>query len=175
MKLNPILYIVCPLPLICCGCSSESANTAEIGKQSETTAVALHSETTTQTIAVTVSQSHTTLAIAGDPKRFQGGIGGEQDANTPKPEFFSYWFQPDAFSARLAGGNYQTVSYHLSEAFRHNIDEEYFLFDYDADGDYALYLPDVYDDQRVSKYMVFLWDSENEKFCTEPLLDIDAE
>ena len=104
---------------------------------------------------------------------FQGGIGDEKDAYTPKAEFFTYRFQPDAFSARLAGGTYQTVSCDLSEAMKHNIDAEYYLSDHDRDGWLDLFLPAVYEDDKVSSYFVFLWTPTDEKFLTAPLT-IDA-
>ncbi len=169
------LLCVCPiLALICCGCSSASENTAESHNSSQiTTTTTSRSETTAQ-FTTASSETHTTTVVTDPPEQLQGGIGGEQAANTPKPEFFSYRFQPDSFSVRLAGGTYQTVSYPISEPLLQTIDQDYFLQDYDNDGDYDLYLPAVYDDQNIAKYVVFLWDSVDESFSTEPLSDIIA-
>lgn len=185
MKRTILLLAGCLLSLACCGCSSgssaegsaecstEKTNTDSSSAASDISNTTAHSDTDTASVSDTATKTQTSVpddtsdANSAESELFQGGIGEEKDASTPKPEFFNYIFQPDAFTARLAGGTYQTVPCDLSEGFRHNIDAEFCLKDYDADGDYDLWLPAVYDQSRVTEYMIFLWDAEAEKFRTE--------
>ena len=48
---------------------------------------------------------------------FQGGIGGERNADNPQPEYFVYRFQPEDISVRLSGGTYQVLKYDFSAVF----------------------------------------------------------
>lgn len=184
MKRNPVLLCTGLLLLPCCGCTSGSSAAAD---ESSVT------DTAVTTAAETASAAHTTagttITAAADASAecpetdrntttasavFQGGIGDEANAETPLPEFFVYRFQPDAFSVRLAGGNYQTVLWDFSEAFSHRIDEEYHLEDQDGDGYFDLFIPASYDEEsHITGYFVFLWNPVEEKFLTEPLT-VDA-
>ena len=165
--------------LPCCGCTSvkhessaDSAAEAIIETTISSNRMTASAETGTtaiETDSLTASDDAQSLSEADATTLFQGGIGLEKDAATPKPEFFSYRFQPDAFTARLAGGNYQTVLCDLSEAMQHQIDTEYYLSDYDSDGCFDLYLPTSYDGEVVRTYWVFLWNPTDEKFLTEPI------
>lgn len=167
------------LILPCFGCtsdtdssSSENTETAPPLTYMNTTAAenettALQSETNSATAAISADQQGNAAETSAF---FQGGIGDEEHAETARPEFFVYRFQPSGFSARLAGGNYQTVTCDLSAAIEHRIDEEYYLEDYDIDGYYDLYIPASYDtDEIVLSYYVFCWNPAEELFRTEPL------
>ena len=178
MKKALMMFAVLFMLLPCSGCTSDTSSSAAEKSETMTSTRASDTSAAAETKAVTSDTTVTTAdtEMNSEPDEstvtagFQGGIGGEQNAETPKPEFFIYRFQPDAFSARLAGGNYQTVACDLSAAFAHQIDAEYFLEDYDQDGCYDLYIPASYDaDSRVLSYYVFCWDSAAELFRTEPL------
>ena len=173
--------VLCLLP--CSGCTSDTSTTSStIVTVESSTASATMQRTTASSSASTTVKTTSSDSDSSDTETseasefttlFQGGIGEEKDASTPRPEFFTYRFQPDAFSARLAGGNYQTVSCDLSEAMQHNIDAEYYLADHDHDEWLDLYLPAAYEDEKVSSYFVFLWNPTDEKFLTASLT-IDA-
>lgn len=173
--------VLCLLP--CSGCTSDTNTSSSSIVAVEFTTVSTAAKRTTASLTTsTTSESTTSVSDSADSVSsdaaevttlFQGGIGDEKDASTPKPEFFTYRFQPDAFSARLAGGNYQTVPCDLSAAMQHNIEAEYYLSDHDSDGWLDLFLPAGYEDERVSSYFVFLWNPTDEKFLTAPLT-IDA-
>lgn len=106
---------------------------------------------------------------ADDPQSFQGGIGGEEHAETPLPEYFTYRFLPDSVTMRLAGGNYQAILYDFSETVAH--DAYYYLNDYNDDGYFDLCAPVKYDGDRISTCAVFLWKPEDGKFSETPILD----
>ena len=173
--------VLCLLP--CSGCTSDtnmspsSIVAVESATASTTTQCTTASSFASTAVKTTTSESDSADSESSDAAEvttlFQGGIGDEKDASTPKPEFFTYRFQPDAFSARLAGGNYQTVPCDLSAAMQHNIDAEYYPSDHDSDGWLDLFLPAGYEDEKVSSYFVFLWNPTDEKFLTAPLT-IDA-
>lgn len=176
-KLIAEVAAFCLLP--CCGCTSvtgesssesaaESASCTTVSSN-RTTASAETGTTAHETDMPSMTDKAQSLSEPDTTTLFQGGVGLEKDAATPKPEFFSYRFQPDAFTARLAGGNYQTVLCDLSEAMQHQIDTEYYLADYDSDGFFDLYLPASYDGEDVRTYWVFLWNPTDEKFPTEPI------
>lgn len=105
---------------------------------------------------------------ANDPQSFQGGIGGEEHANTPLPEYFNYRFVAESVTMRLAGGNYQAISYDFSETVAHNA--YYYLNDYNNDGYFDLYAPVKYDGERIITCAVFLWNPETGKFTETPIL-----
>lgn len=174
-KITAAFVLLWMLP--CCGCTSDPGSSSAATTETST---ALPVTTAVTSSAETVSATTVTESDESEPapenqatdsaEPFQGGIGDERNAATPLPEYFAYRFQPDSFSARLAGGNYQTISYDLSEAIQHTIEADYYLDDYDSDGDYDLYLPVKYEDSKVSRYAVFCWDSDSEKFLTEPVM-----
>lgn len=172
-KITAAFVLLWILP--CCGCTAEPASSSEhtaetAGTTTVTTAVTVTEQTTLTSEMPETDESDPDEQETENTGLFQGGIGDERNAATPLPEFFAYRFQPDSFSARLAGGNYQTIPYDLSEAFQHTIDTDYYLADYDSDGDYDLYLPIKYEENKVSRYAVFCWDSVSEKFQTEPVI-----
>lgn len=180
MKHTSVMLAVSLLVLPCIGCSSGQSETADAPDSHDTSSISETVSGTFSTSASADSQTDPTLTVtlpeqteSAHTTLFQGGIGGEEDAATPKPEFFSYMFQPDAVTARIAGGNYQTISCDLSEACQHRPEDDYYLDDYDTDGDFDLYLPKHYEGDRVASYSIFLWNAENEKFSTEPIY-VDA-
>ena len=164
------------LLLSCCGCTSDVSSESDADNPQTTVtsstaatesenAVSTSDTTNTDIVTNPDSQPDVTEAVT----MFQGGIGDEQTAETPKPEFFVYRFQPDGFAVRLAGGTYQIVSCDLSAAFDHRIDEEYYLDDFDHDGDFDLYIPASYDDDaHVLSYYLFCWNADEEKFLSDP-------
>ena len=165
------------LLLPCCGCTSDVSSESDADNP-QTTVTSSTAVTESET-TVSTSDTTTTDIVTNRPDSqpdeteavtmFQGGIGDEQSAETPKPEFFVYRFQPDGFAVRLAGGTYQTVSCDLSAAFDHRIDEEYYLDDFDHDGDFDLYIPASYDDDaHVLSYYLFCWNAGEEKFLSDP-------
>ena len=178
--MKKIFSVLCGglLLLPCCGCTSDTSQSVQELSKADTVS-ALSSALTAAAESQTTAAASVTSAVPAETEQsaqrddsaaFQGGIGDEEHAETPKPEFFVYRFQPDAFSARLAGGNYQTVEWDLSEAFSHQIDAEYFLEDQNEDGCFDLYIPASYDaDAKITAYYVFLWDPNIEKFLTEPV------
>ena len=181
--MKQLLSLLCCglLLLPCCGCTSDASQPGQELSKADTVST-LSSALTAAAESQTTAAASVTSAVPGETEQsahrddsavstaFQGGIGDEEHAETPKPEFFVYRFQPDAFSARLAGGNYQTVEWDFSEAFSHQIDAEYFLEDQNEDGCFDLYIPASYDaDANITAYYVFLWDPNHEKFMTEPV------
>ena len=96
------------LLLSCCGCTSDvSSESAADNPQTTVTsstaatesenAVSTSDTTNTDIVTNPDSQPDVTEAVT----MFQGWIGDEQTAETPKPEFFVYRFQPDGFAVRL--------------------------------------------------------------------------
>lgn len=98
-----------------------------------------------------------------------GGQGGEEHGEDPAPLYFNYRFSEDAVSMRLAGGNYQSVSYDFSKTVAHAAGRDiYTLADFNFDGEYDLCVPVDWDGDNVY-HAVFLWDNETSRFSETPL------
>lgn len=146
------------LLILCCGCAARSSPPEE-PEQTTTTAASTATSVSTESTETTV----TTL--------FQGGIGDERNANTPRPEYFVYRFQTSAVSVRLAGGTYQVLSYDFSQIFETERESiGFYLDDYNTDGAYDLFAPVQYDGDNILAYAVFLWDSGQDKFAEDPII-----
>lgn len=174
------------LPLCCalllCGCThtdAESSNftseqtapqstTIPVVVPKETEAPAAETEPASPVIPEQTPDEILESYAENDPMQFQGGIGGEEHAETPLPEYFRYRFDPTSVAMRLAGGTYQVISYDFSQTFAH--ESYYYLRDHNEDGYFDLYAPIEYDGDYIVTCAVFLWNPESGKFADEPVL-----
>ena len=178
MNKRLFLSASCMILPVLCGCTAAPPESQQAASSDAATAATAEPASTSAETAAACITDNTSAASSDAPASetaaaittvFQGGIGGEQYADTPSPEYFSYRFQPDALSVRQAGGTYQIVSCDLSAAFAHDIDAEYRLADHNADGAYDLFIPAAYHDDTITEYLVFLWNPDEKKFLTEPV------
>lgn len=96
------------------------------------------------------------------------GEGGEDFAETPLPEYFAYRIYENGFSARLAGGNYQSMQLPAEcPPLLSGAEQEYSLFDSDFDGDYDLSIR-IKADYGQLAYAVFFWNGETKKYDEAP-------
>ncbi len=105
---------------------------------------------------------------------YQGGDGGEEHAETPLPQYFTYRFFESGLSVRLAGGNYQSLSVDLSGMSPEDAESGYYLFDSDFDGDLDLSVPTVYTDSH-KEFAVFRWDEASAHFAETPVMLSDPQ
>lgn len=100
---------------------------------------------------------------------YRGGDGGEEHAQTPLPEYFTYRFYGNGLSARLAGGLYQALELDLSSVSPLDAETRFYLKDTDLDGDLDLSVPVLYTDvQKI--YAVFFWNAESAHYSESPLM-----
>lgn len=105
---------------------------------------------------------------------YQGGDGGEEHAETPLPEYFTYRFYENGFSARLAGGMYQALEADLSAVSPLDAETGYYLYDSDFDGDLDLSVPVLYTESQ-KRFAVFLWDADTAYFAETPVILTDPQ
>lgn len=176
--------------LLCTGCTGKTTN-PESSQQTETAApdpatAAASTETATEITTATSSSVPADTTSSTDPEQpeaaetlftapeisapdYQGGDGGEEHAETPLPQYFTYRFFENGVSMRLAGGNYQSLETDLSEVTQLQAETEYYLYDSDFDGDLDLSVPVRLTDAEKA-YAVFLWDDADAHFKAEPVL-----
>lgn len=176
--------------LLCTGCTGKTTN-PESPQQTETAApdpatAAASTGTATEITTATSSSVPADTTSSTDPEQpeaaetlftapeisapdYQGGDGGEEHAETPLPQYFTYRFFENGVSMRLAGGNYQSLEADLSEVTQLQAETEYYLYDSDFDGDLDLSVPVRLTDAEKA-YAVFLWDDADAHFKPEPVL-----
>jgi hypothetical protein len=183
-----IPIMLCSLTLLSfssCRSAKPQAESSEVPVETteETSVISSETETITDSSIPRPETSTAKTDAAADPTDtvlfpipenpmpiYQGGEGGEDFAETPLPEYFAYRIYENGFSARLAGGNYQSVQ--LPEdcpPLLSGAEQEYSLFDSDFDGDYDLSIR-VKADYGQYAYAVFFWNSESKKFDETPLV-----
>ena len=156
MLKNPCKWMLLLTVPLLTGCGSPAS-------EPETAEPPAASETVTEAPDTDAGSTVTTL--------FQGGIGGEQNAGNPQPEYFVYRFMNDNVSARLAGGTYQVLHCDFSAIFqKERTDIPYYLEDYNGDGHYDLYTPVQFDGDDVTQYAVFIWKPDTQKFEETPVM-----
>lgn len=143
--------------------------TSEIYARKTTTAPTLPAETTAGTTEAAEVTEPLATAQSNIVPQQQGGQGGEAHAEDPDPLYFNYRFAPDCFSMRLAGGNYQTIYYDLSEAVAHEIEALYTLADFNFDGSPDLVLPVQFANANTVD-AIFFWNPDTLFYEEEPLL-----
>lgn len=151
-----------------------SAETSELPAEHETTietSAPLPESSTAETDFTTDRSDITLFPVPDNPMPdYQGGEGGEDFAETPLPEYFTYRIYENGFSARLAGGNYQSVQLSADcPPLLSGAEQDYSLFDSDFDGAYDLAIR-IKSDYGQHAYAVFLWNSESMKFDESPVL-----
>ena len=95
-------------------------------------------------------------------------------ADTPLPEYFTYRFYENGFSARLAGGMYQALEADLSAVSPLDAETGYYLCDSDFDGDLDLSVPVLYTESQ-KRFAVFLWDADTAHFAETPVMLTDPQ
>lgn len=181
-----IPIILCTAVLVSfCSCRSTNPQTESSESSLETTAETEKLSTETDPVTEsTVSVSETSPAeknaetdqtdsllfpLPDNPlPEYHGGEGGEDFAETPLPEYFAYRIYENGFSARLAGGNYQSVQLPAEcPPLLSGAEQEYSLFDSDFDGDYDLSIR-IKADYGQLAYAVFFWNGETKKYDEAP-------
>ena len=188
MKHSPLLFLLASCSLLCTACAHAAPESASEPDPHVTDAPAatdpVDSVPPADSAAETAAGSETlptepdTDALIPVPEisvpDYQGGDGGEEHAETPLPQYFTYRFYESGVSVRLAGGNYQGLDLDLSGISPEDAEGGYYLFDSDFDGDLDLSVPTVYLDSH-KEFAVFLWDDADAHFSEAPLLLSDPQ
>lgn len=144
--------------------SEETARTTT-RKVSDTSVSTAATQTAAQTAGANAENYTFTMPVLQTPDA-KGGEGGEEHAEEPHPDYFTYRFAADNVSMRLAGGNYQTLFYDFSEAVGRDAETAYGLEDFDFDGYPDLVVPTRFDDGET--WTVFFWAAGQLKFSETP-------
>ena len=172
--------------LLCTGCSQQTVSqVSEPESAAETTETALTSVTSVTSTAETAAKTlpvttESTVTVPADEPvlipppevsqpDYQGGDGGEENAETPLPENFTYRFYENGVSVRLAGGTYQSMKADLSAVSPLDAELGYYLYDSDFDGDLDLSVPVICSDAQ-KQFAVFLWNADDKHFSDTPVL-----
>ncbi len=180
---------IAALLLTACGKNTENSSTeisaTDLTAQAEITTSAAETTQTTAAAATTITDSTETTTVSSSANghtdippavfttaepaspRSTGGEGGEEHGNDPQPENFTYLFLPDSVSMRLAGGNYQTISYDFSALIDSGIEPFYYLEDLNLDGSLDLAVAED-DYSEYTFYSYFFWNAETRKFEEKP-------
>lgn len=187
--------LLLPLCLLAgCGNSTESQADSSLADTTETTTgttaatTAADTETTAETTETTDSETTassdstteavtTTAATSTGPmftvtvpaNKAQGGEGGEEHAEDPDPDYFTYQFAADGVILKLSGGTYQAIAYDFSKTADKGLDRDFFLLDANFDGKPDLFAPAEIKDGMIT-YAVFVWNEETKKFADYPVL-----
>lgn len=186
MRHVPFILMLLSGSLLCTACSHAAPDT-ESAHSSSVPDIAADSDTV-DTVPDTDSGAETSAGFAESQTEpagliplpeisqpdYQGGDGGEEHAETPLPQYFTYRFFESGLSVRLAGGNYQSLSVDLSDMSPEDAESGYYLFDSDFDGDLDLSVPTVYTDSH-KEFAVFLWDDASAHFAETPVMLSDPQ
>lgn len=188
MRYAPLVLLLLTGFALCSGCSASAPEQSqpENGSIPQVRTDAAPAPVQTDTTAGTISEnSEAVTAVPEEPAvlipapeisrpDYQGGDGGEEHAETPLPEYFTYRFYENGFSARLAGGMYQALEVDLSAVSPLDAEQGYYLCDSDYDGDLDLSVPVLYTESQ-KRFAVFLWDSGSAHFAEEPVILTDPQ
>ncbi len=182
--MKQFFYLLLASTLLCTGCSRQTEpQNAESAAETTASALTSSAAATTKTASVTetmpvMTEMHAELpaeepVLIAAPEisqpDYQGGDGGEEHAETPLPQYFTYRFYENGVSVRLAGGTYQSMEADLSAVSPLDAELGYYLYDSDFDGDLDLSVPVMYNNAQ-KYYAVFLWDSDDAHFAKTPVL-----
>lgn len=173
---------------LCCGCTASKPEQSrpESGSpppiQTGAAAAPVQTDAAAETLAVNtdpaLSSPEEPAVLIPAPEisqpDYQGGDGGEEHAETPLPEYFTYRFYENGFSARLAGGMYQALEADLSAVSPLDAETGYYLYDSDFDGDLDLSVPVLYTESQ-KRFAVFLWDADTAYFAETPVILTDPQ
>ena len=173
---------------LCCGCTASKPEQSrpESGSlppgQTGAAAAPVQTDAAAETLAVNIdpapSSPEEPAVLIPAPEisqpDYQGGDGGEEHAETPLPEYFTYRFYENGFSARLAGGMYQALEADLSAVSPLDAETGYYLYDSDFDGDLDLSVPVLYTESQ-KRFAVFLWDADTAYFAETPVILTDPQ
>lgn len=187
MKHSPLAVLLTAC-ILCCGCTApkQEQSQPEIGTltpiQTDAEAAPVQADTAAETMplhpeTVPVAPDEPAVLIPApeiSQPDYQGGDGGEEHAETPLPEYFTYRFYENGFSARLAGGMYQALEADLSAVSPLDAETGYYLCDSDFDGDLDLSVPVLYTESQ-KRFAVFLWDADTAHFAETPVMLTDPQ
>lgn len=188
MKHSPLAVLLTAC-ILCCGCtaSKPAQSLPDDGSEPEPLLTDLTDKPVLTESAVLTKQvpDETTEPKQSEPDvlipapeisqpDYQGGDGGEEHAETPLPEYFTYRFYENGLSARLAGGMYQALEADLSAVSPLDAETGYYLYDSDFDGDLDLSVPVLYTESQ-KRFAVFLWDAETAHFAETPVILTDPQ
>ena len=188
MKHSPLAVLLTAC-ILCCGCtaSNPAQSRPDDGSEPEPLLTDVTDKPVLTESAVLTKQvpDETTEPKRAEPDvlipapeisqpDYQGGDGGEEHAETPLPEYFTYRFYENGLSARLAGGMYQALEADLSAVSPLDVETGYYLYDSDFDGDLDLSVPVLYTESQ-KRFAVFLWDAETAHFAETPVILTDPQ
>ena len=188
MRHTPLIVMLLSGSLLCTACShaapnpesNTSSSVPDIPADSDTVDTVPDLNSVAETSAGSAESQLESEAVGLIPlpeisqPDYQGGDGGEEHAETPLPQYFTYRFFESGLSVRLAGGSYQSLSVDLSGVSPEDAESGYYLFDSDFDGDLDLSVPTVLTDFHI-EFAVFLWDDASAHFAETPVMLSDPQ